>query len=59
MITIRNTSLISFIIEHAGTAAVAANAITATIPVITTSGLVATGRICRRNITADELTVFR
>ena len=58
MIATDNTSLNPIAIKHADTAATAATAIMATPPEITTSVLVATGRICRRNITVAEFTAF-
>ena len=59
IITTGHTSLIPFTIKHASTAITAATAITATPPTITTSGSVATGRICRQNITVAKFTAFR
>ena len=59
VVTVGNTSLILFTIEHAGNAAAAAITTTSTPPVITTSGLGVTVCICRQNITDAEFTAFR
>ena len=59
LVAIGNNYIIPLTIEHTGTTAAAATATTTTLPAITTSGLVATGRICWQNITATEFTAFR
>ena len=60
IITIVNTSIIQFTIKHSSTddAATTTTTTTDTPTVITTSGLVATGRICLQKITFAKFTAF-